>query len=356
MNHKLTAYAALLGLGLGLLSPAVQATDVIVAPAVRTSLSDPIEALGTLRAREMADITASITETISDIRFSDGERVQAGQVLAALTNREQLAELAAAEADLQEARRQYERILDLAERGQESRAMLDQRRRELETAQARLAAVEARLSDRLITAPFDGVLGLRNVSVGSLMTPGRVLATIVDDTTMQVDFAVPELLMAAVQPGLLLEAHTRAWPDEVFRGEVVSLSNAVDPVTRAFQVRGELPNPEGLLRPGMLMSVTVAGRQREAIVVPEEAILSRGRSHHVFVVERGSNEIRAHRRTVELGRRLPGQVEISRGLEADERVVIHGGFRLADGQAVNVRAEVDGSLSLAQILAGETGS
>lgn len=353
MKTYTTAIVVFLVLGLAVPSSVIRAAEVIVAPATRTSLSDPVEALGTLRAKEMAEITASITETISEIRFSDGERVQAGQVLAALTNREQLAELAAAEADLQEAQRQYDRILDLAERGQESRAMLDQRRRELETAQARLAAVEARLSDRLITAPFDGVLGLRNVSVGSLMTPGRILTTIVDDTATQVDFAVPELLMAAVHPGLGLEARTRAWPDEVFRGEVISLSNSVDPVTRAFQVRAELPNPQGLLRPGMLMSVIVAGRQREAIVVPEEAILSRGRSHHVFVVETGSEGARAHRRVVELGRRLPGQVEIKHGLVGGERVVIHGGFRLADGQAVNVRAEADGSVSLAQILAGE---
>lgn len=334
----------------------VQASDVIVATAQNVSLSDPIEALGTLRAQEMAEITASITETISEIRFSDGERVRAGQVLAALTNREQLAELAGAEADLQEAQRQYDRILDLAERGQESRAMLDQRRRELDTAQARLGGVQARLSDRLITAPFDGVLGLRNASVGSLMTPGRVLTTIVDDTAMQVDFGVPELLMGAIQPGLQLEARSRAWPDESFRGQVISLSNSVDPVTRAFQVRAELPNPEGLLKPGMLMTVTVAGRQREAVTVPEEAILSRGRSHHVFVIDFEDEETRAHRRNVQLGRRLPGRVEISSGLEPGERVVIHGGFRLADGQVVRVRAEADGALSLAQILAAEPGS
>lgn len=355
MNSKIPPLLAL-GLALSIVSLPLRAAEVIVTGAQKLTISDPIEALGTLRAQDMAEITASITETISEIRFSDGERVRAGQVLAALTNREQLAELAGAEADLEEARRQHERIVDLAERGQESRAMLDQRRRELETAQARLAAVQARLSDRLITAPFDGVLGLRNASVGSLMSPGRVLTTIVDDRVMQLDFAVPELLMAAVQPGLELEARTRAWPDEVFRGRVISLSNAVDPVTRAFQVRADLPNPDALLKPGMLMTVTVAGRERDAVVVPEEAILSRGRSHHVFLIDSSSGETRAQRRTVELGRRLPGQVEISSGLDADEKVVIHGGFRLADGQRVNVRAEVDGSKSLAQILADESGS
>lgn len=327
--------------------------EVIVARAEVTSISDPIEALGTLRARDMAEITASITETISEIRFQDGQRVRAGQVLATLTNREQLAELAGAEADLAEATRQYQRILDLAERGQESRAMLDQRRREVETAQARLSAVQARLSDRLITAPFDGVLGLRNVSAGSLMTPGRVLTTLVDDSVLQMDFGIPELLMSVVEPGLVVEARTRAWPDQVFRGEVISLSNMVDPVTRAFQVRAELPNPGAALKPGMLMNVTLAGGLRESVVVPEESILSRGRSHHVLLVSESSDGTVVRRQTVELGRRLPGKVEISAGLDGGEKVVIHGGFRLADGQAVRVRAEVDGSESLARILAGE---
>ena len=327
-----------------------QPAEVIIAAAQRVMISDPIEALGTLRARETAEISASITETISEIRFEDGQRVRAGQVLATLTNREQLAELAGAEADLAEARRQYQRFLELAERGQESRAMLDQRRRELATAEARLAAVEARLSDRLITAPFDGVLGLRNASVGSLMTPGRVITTLVDDSVLQLDFGIPELLMAVIRPGLSLEARTRAWPDEVFQGEVVSVSNLVDATTRAFQVRAELPNPGAALKPGMLMTVRLDGAARAAIVVPEEAILSRGRSHHVLIIAGTGAETVVARRQVELGRRFPGQVEIRHGLVGSERVVIHGGFRLADGQRVRVRAEVDGSEALDRIL------
>lgn len=355
MNPSRLLLATLLA-SLSAMAASAAAPEVIVARAERTVVSDPIEALGTLRAKEMADITASITETISEVRFSDGQRVEAGQVLVTLTNREQLAELAGAEAGVDEARRQYERFVDLAERGQESRALLDQRRRELDTAQARLAAVEARLSDRLITAPFDGVLGLRNASVGSLMTPGRILTTIVDDSIMQVDFAVPELVMAAVRPGLAIEAHSRAWPDELFRGTVVSTSNAVDPITRAFPVRAELPNPDSRLKPGMLMTVTVAGQERESVLVPEEAILSRGRSHHVFVVQSGADETLVKRQSVQLGRRLPGQVEIRDGLEGHERIVVHGGFRLRDGQAVRIRAELDGSQSLAQLLAGEPAS
>lgn len=327
------------------------AMDVIVAPVIERSLHDPIESLGTLRANETANLTATITETISDIRFRDGQRVEAGQVLLALTNREQLAELAAAEADLEEAQRQFLRVQDLADRGQESRALLDQRQRELNTAQARLQAVEARLSDRLIIAPFDGVLGLRNVSVGSLLTPGTIVTTLVDDSVMKVDFTVPELFLTQVRVGLTIEARSAAFPGEIFTGDVVSLDNTVDPVTRAFRVRAELPNPEQALKPGMLMNVTLAGRQRQGLTVPEEAILSRGREHYVFVARRADDDATtAERRSVQLGVRMPGLVEILDGLDTDEQVVIHGGFRLSDGDTIHVRAVVEGEESLASIL------
>lgn len=324
--------------------------EVIVAPVREAVLSDPIHALGTLRANESAQLTATITETISDIRFNDGQRVRAGDVLVAMTNREQLAELAEAEAELAEARQQHQRIEQLAAKDQESRALLDQQRRELDTARARLQAVQARLRDRLITAPFDGVVGLRTLSVGSLLEPGTVITTLHDDSIMKLDFPVPEVFLARISPGLPLSARSRAWPDQVFEGQVVSVSNEVDPVTRAFQVRAELPNPERRLRPGMLMMLTLGSRERSGLVVPEEALITRGREHHVFVIEGAGGELRARRREVQIGSRRPGEVEILNGLRADTRVVVHGGFRLSDGDPVKIRAEVDEEMDKARSL------
>ena len=335
-------------IGLTLLSGMVeaqpaQAPEVIVVSAREQTVSEPIEVLGTLRANESAELTSSVTETIAEIRFRDGERVERGQVLVVMTNREQLAELAGAEANLAEAKRQFERVEDLAARGQESRAMLDRARRELDTARARLQAVEARLSDRLIIAPFDGVLGLRNVSAGSLLTPGMVITTLVDDSIMNLDFGVPELRLGQITEGLRVTAYSRAWPEHRFEGEVTSISNVVDPVTRSFQTRAQLENPNGLLRPGMLMTATLAGGERRSVTVPEEAILSRGREHHVLVVNTDENaQSTVERRRVELGTRGNGQIEIRQGLEDGQKVVVHGGFRLSDGQAVRIRYRDDG--------------
>ncbi|MFP4207294.1 MAG: efflux RND transporter periplasmic adaptor subunit [Wenzhouxiangella sp.] len=328
--------------------------EVIVAPAVEREIADPIEALGTLRANETAVITATLTDTISEIRFDDGQRVKGGDLLVALTNREQLAELEAVEAEVREAERQFERVQDLADRGQESRALLDQRRRELETARARLRAVDARLSDRLIKAPFDGIVDLRSVSVGSLLTPGAPITTLIDDSVMKLDFPVPELYLDQVRTGLIVRAGSRAFPDQTFTGEVVSISNQVDPVTRAFQVRAEIPNPERRLRPGMLMTVTLDSAPRQSLMVPEEGLSSSGRRHFVMLIEDGEGQAVVRRREVEIGVRRPGEVEIISGLARGDQVVIHGGFRLSDGDQVSIRAVAEGDRSLADILANRS--
>lgn len=339
------------------LASAAQGLQVIVAPVRAALLADRIEALGTLRANESAILSATTTDTIAEIRFNDGQRVSAGQVLVVLNRREQLAERAEARAAVEEAQRQYERVQDLARRGTASASLLDQRRRELRTAQARLEAAEARVLDRQIVAPFDGAVGLRTLSVGSLLTPGTPVTTLHDDSVMKLDFTVPELFIAAVLPGQHIEAQSRAFPGEVFRGLVTAISNQVDPVTRAFVVRAEIPNPERRLRPGMLLTLQLQSEERETLLVPEEALLSHDREHTVFVVESedGADSgngatLRAVQRPVRTGTRVQGAIEIRDGLSAGERVVTHGAFRLSDGEPIRIRAVDDGRRPLAELL------
>lgn len=328
-----------------------QGLQVIVAPVRAVKMADTIEAIGTLRANESAQLTASTTDTITEIRFSDGQRVKAGDVLVVMNSGEQFAERSEARAAVEEARRQYERVQDLAKRGTASASLLDQRRRELDTARARLDATQARVRDRQIVAPFDGTVGLRTVSVGSLLTPGSVVTTIHDDSVMKLDFTVPEVFLPAVAIGQSIEAASRAFGSETFRGEIASISNEVDPVTRAFRVRALIPNPERKLRPGMLMTLSIRAAERDALVVPEEALITRGREHSVFVVGGEGDALRAVRSIVQIGTRVPGAIEITDGLKGDERVVTHGAFRLNDGDRVRVQAVDDGSRPLSELLA-----
>lgn len=329
-----------------------QAPGVILSEAHVATVADRVEALGTLRANESVTITATVTETISAIHFDDGQQVSAGDVLAEMTSREQHARLEEAQARLAEAERQYDRVKSLEASGSASASLLDERRRDLRTARATLAAIESQLADRLIKAPFDGVVGLRNISVGALVEPGDVITTLDDDRLMKLDFPVPSLFLPSLAPGLAIEARSPALGDQPFDGAVSSISSRVDPVTRTVQVRARIDNPERTLRPGLLMQVELLRDPRQALLVPEAAILQRGSEHAVLVVEEAADgQTIAQRRPVQVGLRRPGEVEIVAGLEAGERVITHGADKARAGQPVQVLAIDDGSQPLSELLA-----
>lgn len=342
----------LFALAAGISLPATAAgPGVIVAAARLAPLEDRTEALGTLRANESVVITAKVTESISALHFDDGQQVARGDLLVEMTSSAEHALVEEASARVAEAQRQYDRIAPLAASGSAAAAQLDERRRDLDTARAALLALEARLADRLIKAPFAGVVGLRDVSLGTLVTPGQRITTLDDLSIMKLDFPVPSSLLATLVPGLAIEARTSAFPDRGFDGTVSAVDSRVDPVTRAVQVRALIPNPDGLLRPGMLMRVDLLRNPRDALVVPESALLQRGKTHYVMRIEEtGGDEPRAERRQVQIGARRPGLVEITAGLARDDRVITHGADKARPGEPVTVLAEEDGQRSLAELL------
>lgn len=357
--------AALLALAAALV-PVAQAQpaapEVIVSPAVRAPIADRLEALGTLRANESVTITATVTETVSAIHFDDGQRVAAGDVLVEMTSREEQARLEEAHARRAEAERQFERVQSLAATGSASASLLDERSRDLQTARAVLEAIESQLADRLIKAPFDGVVGLRDISVGALVEPGDPITTLDDDRVMKLDFPVPSLFLPALKRGLGIEARAAALGGRGFSGEIASVGSRVDPVTRTVQVRALIENPDRLLKPGLLMQVDLLRRPRQAVMVPETALLQRGDTHTLIVIESTGDGPIAEPRRVEIGQRRPGAVEITAGLEPGEQVITHGAEQARAGQPVRVRAVDDGSRPMRELLAqpaaddaGETG-
>ena len=329
---------------------AASPTPVIVSAVRSVPFEDRIEALGTLRASESVALTAAVTETVSALYFDDGDRVGAGEVLAEMTSAEEHAQLEEARALVDEADQQYRRIQSLATQGTASKSLLDERRREWETARARLVAIESRLSDRLIKAPFAGVVGLRNISVGALVEPGDLITTLDDDAVMKLDLAVPSVYLSSLAPGLAVAATTRAYGEREFTGEVHSVDSRVDPVTRSVVVRVLLPNPERLLKPGMLMQVTLRKHPRETLVIPEAALMPVGREQFVLVAAPGGAAHKAERRQIRIGSRRPGEVEVLQGLSEGELVITHGTVRVRPGQELQVRNIDDGSQPLAELL------
>lgn len=324
-----------------------KATAVFVAEVAQGRFEDRVEALGTLRANESVTLSATITEKISAIRFDDGDRVEAGQVLVEMARAEEQALLNEAQATLAEAQRQYRRVESLAAQGTASKSLLDERRREWETARARLAAIEARLGDRIIRAPFAGVLGLRQVSVGTLVTPGTTITTLDDDATLKLDFTVPSVFLSTLRVGLGIHASSAAFPERDFTGQVAAIDSRVDPVTRAVTVRALLPNPERLLKPGMLMQVVLSKQPRDAVVIPEKALMPLGDRQSVLVV--GADN-KVERRGIDIGARRAGEVEVLDGLAPGERVVTDGTLKLRPGDTVRVMAVDDGSGTLPEVL------
>jgi membrane fusion protein (multidrug efflux system) len=321
--------ASLLSAGLS----AQPAPGVIVAEAAVKPFPLAAEALGNARANEAVEIRPQIAAAIVEILFDEGQRVQQGEVLVRLESSEPLAQLAAARAALVDSESQYRRASELFRTRVVSESQLEQLEAQRDADQAAVHAAEARLNHTVIRAPFAGQIGLRRVSLGSIVSPETVITTLDDISSIKLDFNVPEVFLARLERGLTITALSAAWPDLTFAGEVISIDTRVDPVSRTVTVRALMPNEHGNLRPGMFLTVTLMKEDVEALIVPEQAIVPERSRQYVFVV--GPDGVVA-RREVQTGRRRPGEVEILGGIEPGDRVIVEGTQKVRPGQSVDV--------------------
>jgi membrane fusion protein, multidrug efflux system len=306
------------------------ATRVVTAVAHVEQMGADIEAVGTAQARESIEVTSKVSNTITAIRFKEGEEVAEGTVLVEMYDAEARAAVAEAEAALTRSRSQFDRSRDLQSRQALSMADLEQVEASLKADEARLAAAKSRLADTVIRAPFRGSTGFRRVSVGSYVSPGTVITTLDDTSTIKLDFTVPETSMFIVRRGLPIAAKAGGLPDRVFNGVVANMDSRVDPVTRSIAVRAELPNRDGMLRQGMFLTVELKGELAPTLLVPEEAVVPERGKAYVFVVH--DNVVQ--RREVHTGKRRPGEVEILDGVREHEHVVVEGTQNIRDGSTV----------------------
>ena len=322
-------------------APDKTAPGVIATRAEVKSFPLSAEALGNARANESVDIRPKITATLTEISFEEGQEVEAGDVLVKLDNLEQVADLAAARAALVDSEASFRRSSELFRTNVVAKSQLLQDEAKKIADEAMVSVAEKRLADTIVRAPFAGRLGLRRVSIGSLVSPGTIITTLDDTHIIKVDFDLPEIYLSRLEPGLRVLAHSAAFPDQDFTGEVSSVDTRVDPVSRTVRVRSEMPNPEGHLRPGMFLTVNLLNDTVEALVIPERALIPERSMQYVYVV--GDNEI-VEKRAVQIGRRRPGEVEIISGLSAGELVIIDGTQKARDGQPVEVMSREDASL------------
>ena len=327
--------------------------SVFADPVIEREFSRDIEALGTLEPNEQVDLSLNASDRITALYFDDGERVRHGKTLLSLAQREQLALVESAEANVEEAARQLERVVRLADAEAVSQSELDRAQRDLDAAQANLRALQSRQKDRVLVAPFDGVLGFRRVSVGSFVRPGDVVAPLIDDSEMNLDFDVPSIFTRSIQPGTAIIAETDDLPGEVFEGVIETLDNRIDPVTRAIRARATIPNTGLLLRSGMFMRVTVTADPRNSLAIPEAAVQPVGPKTFVWRVSEEEGAQKARRVEVDLGQRADGYIEVVSGLSSDDKVITEGIIRVREGAEVRLRERT--MLSPEGALAGRRG-
>jgi membrane fusion protein (multidrug efflux system) len=314
---------------------AAAATPVAVAAAITDTVFDRIEALGTAFSNESATISSTVTEKVVAVHFDDGQAVRKGDPIVTLAQQEESAARDAAVEQLAEHQRELNRLDSLLQNQSIARQQVDQRKTLLRITQQRIRELEARIQDRTIRAPFDGVLGLRRISAGTLVEPGTAITTIDDISRIKLDFPVPETYLGALTPGAAVSAVSRPLGGRTFTGTVASVDTRIDPATRSFVVRAVLPNPDRELKPGMLLTVNLLQNERRALVIPEEALVPLQRRNFVWVVAAGQ-ENTVERREVQIGGRRPGQVEITAGLAPEELVVVRGTEQVRAGGRVTI--------------------
>ncbi|MCC6141394.1 MAG: efflux RND transporter periplasmic adaptor subunit [Nitrospira sp.] len=314
--------------------PPEQATLVDTSEVSVGSITESIQAVGTLQAVASITVRPEISGVIRRIDFADGQSVERAAPLLELDQEELQAQAHQAAAQETIAEVTYERLKRLS--GQMAivpAQQLDEARLALQAAMANRVLYATRLKKSVIRAPFAGTVGLRRVSVGDYVQPGQDLVNLEDLRILHVDFKVPEVWLGRVRVGLPMTVRTEAFPEAVFEGQIAALDPRVDSVNRTVAVRALVPNAQGQLRTGLFATVRVVlGQDAQALLVPEEALVFQGEQSTVFRVEAQ----RVHVTPVVVGLRERGLAQIRTGLQAGDRVVRTGTHKLREGQAVAV--------------------
>lgn len=306
------------------------ALPVTVAAVSGGTAAELFRGIGTIAAQDSVTLSAEAAGRIVKIPVSDGVRVSKGALLLELETRDEAAALEAAEAELATARASYERDQKLVKQGHVAEERLEQSRAAYEMAVAHRKAAKIALENRRITAPFAGRVSLIPLSPGDYVRPGDPLFSIVTDTKLEVDIAIPASLARRTAPDAAVTLRPRA--GEALETKIASRDTAADTATNLIVLKAAIPDGKHSLEPGQSVPVTVVVQEREALFVPEEAILLAGPEHYVYRV---NGEDIAERTPIETGIRRDGRVEVLSGLAEGDRVVTQGLQKASDGARVN---------------------
>lgn len=306
--------------------------QVRTAKAAVEPIEDRISLVASLSANEMVEIKSRITGNIEEINFEEGERVEKGRRLFSLDKGKLEASIKEAEARFNLARANLERSKTMLENRTVSQQEYDQAKATFESGLATLDLMKQQFEDSRIYATFEGVMGARLVSLGQVVTDQTPLSMLVDVDPIKVEFRVPERFIGQLALGQAIEYRVAAYSSESFRGQVYFIDPQVDVNTRTVLVKATAPNADGRLRPGMFGNLDLILRIKDqAVVIPESALFLQSDQALVYSVD-DHNIVSSV--AVEAGQRLPGKVEIIRGLQGGERVIVEGTQKVRPGSQV----------------------
>ena len=314
-------------------------TEVIIAPVAESSVEDLLNAVGSIEANEQVQLKAETAGVITCIGFTEGSPVAAGDLLFEMDSAKEQALLDQVKAEADVARQNLDRARQLAGTRAISAQELDQLASLVEARTAARRLQEEQVSDMRIVAPFAGVVGARQVSAGQYVDRGQPLVDLVDKSKVKVAYRVPERRVSQLHLDQEVRVAVTGYPDQIFHGRVDMVSPVVDEATRTVLVRAIVPNPDGLLNPGMFARVeTLIERREKSLVIPESALVASLDGFSVYVVDDG----RAGLTPVTLGIRGRGTAEVRSGLEKGQPIVVRGTQKLVDGMAVTAAATASG--------------
>ena len=297
-------------------------------------------AVGTVLAVRGVTLSAELPGVVSDIRFENGASVKKGQVLVQLDASSEVAQLTGAEADAQLARLTRDRAEKLLAQGANTQSELDAVRARAVQAEAVVAHLKTLVAKKVIRAPFEGRVGIRQVELGQLVSPGNPIASLQSTTPALVEFQLPQQALAKVKQGQKVRIRVDVFPKQTWEGELTTINPEVELSSRNVRMRATVPNADGRLLPGMFANVEVLAEESTPVVaIPATAVLFAPYGDSVFTLSEGKDAagkkaLLARQQFVRLGERRGDFVEVTSGLTAGQSVVSSGVFKLKNGSAV----------------------
>ncbi|HBN22162.1 MAG TPA: hypothetical protein DD412_02865 [Holosporales bacterium] len=321
--------------------PTAYAPPVIIETVTSQTIHTPIEALGTTKALNTIILTPNTTEKVSEILFKEGTLVHKGEILLRLNQQEEQATLDSALALFSEAKEALNRAEGLRKSNNISNADFKKRKTDLLEAEARINILKSHIKDLTLVAPFDGIIGLSDISLGALLQPGDRIASLSDISSLKVDFDVPDLYLKDLKEGQNISAFVEAYPQKSLKGKIKTIDTVVNPNTRTVIVRALIDNQDHLLKPGMIVNIIIESSPREALLIPEKAILQEGKKSFVFLFDPKTQIVK--RTLITLGSRIKDRVEVLEGLKDAQHIVVEGQIKIRDGIKVSPQKKLESS-------------